>query len=106
MNITLLHLRRDEGGRAWLLPLMRARITNTTLAHFTTVMVPLSEALFNRRAEAEEGTEEGKGRPIEAKVFEALTEQVWACFPGYCDLPVDVEKVSSSLECKLSKERD
>ncbi|PWN48929.1 NUC173-domain-containing protein [Violaceomyces palustris] len=77
-------------GRAWLLPLMRTRITNTELGHFTRSMVPLSETLFNRRAQAEEGGLDGKPRPVEAKMYEALTEQVWACFPGYCDLPTDL----------------
>lgn len=74
-----------EGGRAWLLPLMRSRITNTHLKHFVSSMVPLSEALFERRAQAEQAS-----KAIEAKVFEALTEQVWALFPGYCDLPTDL----------------
>lgn len=74
-----------EGGRAWLLPLMRTRITNTQLAHFVSDMVPLSETLFERRAQAEQAS-----KAIEAKVFEALIEQVWALFPGYCDLPTDL----------------
>jgi ribosomal RNA-processing protein 12 len=59
-------------------------------------MVPLSEALFNRRAQAEELGQDGKmKRPVEAKVFEAMTEQVWALFPGYCDLPVDLTSALS-----------
>lgn len=73
-------------GRAWLLPLMRGRITNATLGHFVNEVVPLSEKLFNARAEAEAS----KGRAVEAKMYEALVEQLWALFPGYCDLPVDL----------------
>ncbi|UZJ52810.1 hypothetical protein CBS101457_002130 [Exobasidium rhododendri] len=81
-------------GRAWLLPLMRTRITNTELNHFVTFMVPLSESLFNKRAEAEELDSNGKPRaPVQAKVFEALTEQIWALFSGYCDLPIDMIEV-------------
>lgn len=80
-----------QGGRAWLLPLMRSNITNTTLAHFVQTMVPMSEALFNKQAEAEELNASGKPTaPVQAKVFEALTEQIWALLPGYCDLPVDM----------------
>lgn len=73
-------------GRAWLLPLMRGRITNATLAHFVREIVPLSEKLFNARTEAENA----KGRAVEAKIYEALVEQLWALFPGYCNLPVDL----------------
>lgn len=78
-------------GRAWLLPLMRTRITNTELSHFVSSMVPLSEMLFNKRAEADETDADGKRKaPVQAKVYEALTEQVWALFPCYCDLPTDL----------------
>ncbi|PWZ01178.1 NUC173-domain-containing protein [Testicularia cyperi] len=72
-------------GRAWLLPLIRTKITNTELGHFTGVLVPLSEQLFNRRQDAENGS-----RPVEAKMWEALTEQIWALFPAYCDMPRDL----------------
>ncbi|CAO1624819.1 unnamed protein product [Parajaminaea phylloscopi] len=73
-------------GRAWLLPLMKGKITNAPLSHFVREIVPLSEKLFNARAEAESST----GRGVEAKMYEALVEQLWALFPGYCDLPVDL----------------
>lgn len=80
-----------QNGRAWLLPLMRTHITNTTLSHFVDTMVPMSEALFNKQAEAEELNESGKPiAPVQAKVYEALTEQIWALLPGYCDLPLDM----------------
>lgn len=77
-------------GRAWLLPLLRARITNTTLKHFVDYFVPLSEQLYNKKVEAQG---RGKTSEVEAKVFEALVEQVWALLPGYCDLPVDLAQV-------------
>ncbi|WFD41651.1 pre-rRNA processing protein [Malassezia psittaci] len=74
-------------GRAWLLPLLREHITNANLQHFVTELVPLSEALFELRIAAETG---GK-KPVEAKVFEALIEQIWACFPAYCELARDID---------------
>ncbi|PWN39044.1 NUC173-domain-containing protein [Ceraceosorus guamensis] len=91
-------------GRAWLLPLMRNRITNTELSHFTQSMVPLSEVLFNKRAAAEEPGPDGKPkRPVEAKVYEALTEQVWALFPAYCDMPTDlIDAVDEKFVALLS----
>ena len=74
-------------GRAWLLPLLREHVTNTELRHFVDELVPLSEALFERRVAAEAGG----AKPVEAKVFEALIEQIWACFPAYCELARDVD---------------
>lgn len=81
-------------GRAWLLPLLRARLTNTELKHFVTFFVPLSERLYNKKVEAQN---KGKGSEVEAKVFEALVEQCWALLPGYCDLPIDLCEVSLCL---------
>jgi ribosomal RNA-processing protein 12 len=77
----------SEPGRAFLLPLLRNRTTNTSLAYFTKVMVPLSERLFNAKTASE------SVRPIEAKVYEALVDQVWACLKGFCDVPIDLTKV-------------
>ncbi|SPO28862.1 related to RRP12 - Protein required for normal pre-rRNA processing [Ustilago trichophora] len=72
-------------GRAWLLPLIRTKINNTELSHFTGDLVSLSEKIFNKRQEAETD-----GRPVEAKMYEALTEQIWALFPAYCAMPRDL----------------
>lgn len=58
-------------------------MTNDRLSHFATTLVPLSETLFNKKTAA--GTES-----IEAKVFTALVDQIWATLPAYCDLPVDL----------------
>ena len=78
-------------GRAWLLPLLREHISNTELAHFVEELVPLSEALFEVRVQAEQPSDGSAPRPVEAKVMEALIEQIWVCFPGYCDLCRDVD---------------
>ncbi|WFD30058.1 pre-rRNA processing protein [Malassezia sp. CBS 17886] len=82
-------------GRAWLLPLLRAHVTNAELAHFADALVPLSEALFELRVAAD------ASRPVEAKVFEALLEQIWACFPAYCDLARDVDTALSPVFLEL-----
>ncbi|WFD19291.1 pre-rRNA processing protein [Malassezia caprae] len=88
-------------GRAWLLPLLRAHTTNTELAHFIDEFVPLSEALFELRVQAEQPSDGRAARPVEAKVMEALIEQIWACFPGYCDLARDVEKALTPAVLEL-----
>ncbi|KAK0563036.1 pre-rRNA processing protein [Tilletia horrida] len=90
----------DGQGRAWLLPLMRSSISNTELLHFVEELIPLSEKLFARKEEAAgkaEGADNGSIDPkqkqrfsVEAKMFEALVDQVWATFPAYCDLPYDL----------------
>jgi ribosomal RNA-processing protein 12 len=73
-------------GRAWLLALLRDYTSNTFLGHFRSELVPLSETMFQRvlnHGEAEKTTE--------VKVFETLVQQIWSAFPGYCDLPLDLE---------------
>ena len=77
-----------QPGRAHLLPLIRARTTNDSLAYFTTYFRPLSERVFGRKVAAEEA-----GRATEAKIWEALVSQVWDCFPGFCEMPRDLSAV-------------
>ena len=98
---------KEEPGRAWLLPIFKSKITNTRLSHFTTYFVPLSEAMFGKLKQAEAKAESAstdadkKRLGIQAKVFEALVQQIWALFPGYCDLPVDLSEVSS-ITCSIT----
>lgn len=73
----------SAGGRAWLLPLLRGNITNTNLTHFTQHFLPLSESLFTKSVEA---------GGVEKKIYDALIDQIWALFPGYCDLPIDLQE--------------
>lgn len=102
MDVLPLHL-LDESqdpsvvGRAWLLPVLRGRVSNTTLSHFVNDLVPLSEKLFAKKLES--GT--GKAAEIQVKVFEALVDQIWALVPGYCDLPVDLEQAFNKQFAEL-----
>ncbi|KAK9765775.1 pre-rRNA processing protein [Basidiobolus ranarum] len=72
-------------GRAWLLPILKENIINTELEYFVKELVPLSERLqgvvlkFTNR-----------GRAIEAKIYEALVQQIWGLLPGFCHLPTDL----------------
>ncbi|KAF2210958.1 hypothetical protein CERZMDRAFT_44286 [Cercospora zeae-maydis SCOH1-5] len=85
-------------GRAWLLPVMRESISNTNLAHFRAVLVPLSEVMFQRvlsHGDAE--------KTMEIKIFETVVNQIWSCLPGYCQLPLDLtEAFDQSLAEQLS----
>ncbi|KAL9050406.1 MAG: hypothetical protein Q9162_006654 [Coniocarpon cinnabarinum] len=70
-------------GRAWLIPVIRDHVSNTSLAHFKTSFVPLSERLFQNVMDA------GDKKTMETKIFETLVQQIWSCLPGYCDRPTD-----------------
>ena len=82
----------ENVGRAWLLPLLKQHITNTELAYFMRKLVPLNERLMSKLAEFR-----NRGRMIEVKVYETLTQQIWALLPGFCDLPYDFPKANIYL---------
>jgi ribosomal RNA-processing protein 12 len=73
-------------GRAWLLPLLRDYVSNTTLAHFKSDLMPLSEEIYQRVIE--HGNAE---RTPRIKIYETVVHQIWATLPGYCDLPLDLQ---------------
>ncbi|KAI9707880.1 MAG: hypothetical protein M1820_004486 [Bogoriella megaspora] len=74
-----------QPGRAWLLPLVRDSAYNTRLRHFRSELVPLSEHMYQRALN--HGSAE---KTMEIKIFETVINQIWSCFPGYCDLPLDL----------------
>ncbi|KAK4702679.1 ribosomal RNA-processing protein 12, partial [Phenoliferia sp. Uapishka_3] len=78
------------GGRAFLLPLLKPAITNTSLAHFKSHFIPLSSSLFTLSAAAKAGE-----RTLEAKIYDTLIDQIWALLPGYCTYPLDVTSAFS-----------
>ncbi len=75
----------NQPGRAWLLPVLRDHIANTSLAHFKNEFVPLSEMVFQRVMG--NGTHE---KTMQNKILETLIEQIWALLPGYCNCPNDL----------------
>ncbi|CAK9785021.1 putative ribosomal protein [Cutaneotrichosporon oleaginosum] len=78
--------RPPQPGRAHLLPLIRTRTTNDSLAFFAEFFRPLSERIFERKVKAEDAGKDG-----EAKVWETIVSQIWACLPGFCDMPRDLK---------------
>jgi ribosomal RNA-processing protein 12 len=73
-------------ARAWLLPLLKPSITNTSLAHFKSYWVPLSAHLFSKAEDARKGD----GGGMEAKVWETLVGQIWSLLSGYCEYSTDL----------------
>ena len=85
LPLNLTKPRLGQNGRAWLLPILRDHIVNTNLAHFSLEFVPLSEAMFQNVIE-----NQSNEKTMEIKIFETLTQQIWALLPGYCTLPLDL----------------
>ena len=81
-----------QPGRAHLLPLIRSRTTNDSLAFFAGYFRPLSERVFGRKVASEEA-----GKDTEAKIWEVIVGQIWDCFPGFCEVPRDMPDVRQAL---------
>jgi hypothetical protein len=98
----LLSCSESQGeGRAFLLPLLASRTTNTRLSHFTNYFVPLSEKLFELQSKATEN-----GKEAEARIWETLIGQIWTTFKGYCDVCTDLPEVCAILElCGLATDK-
>ena len=85
LPLNLAKPKTGQPGRAWMLPILRDYASNTNLQHFKGEFIPLSETMFQRVVD--HGDAE---KTMETKIFETLVLQIWALFPGYCDLPLDL----------------
>ncbi|KAI8868457.1 NUC173-domain-containing protein [Ramicandelaber brevisporus] len=77
--------RQDATGRAWLLPVLKEYTCAADLSYFVTNLGPLA-----LEVEAKAKRVEAAGRGVEAKVFETVSQQIWALLPGFCSVPSDV----------------
>lgn len=85
LPLNLARPKAGQPGRAWLLPVLRDHVQNTSLTHFKTEFVPLSETMFQRVID-----NASSEKTMEIKIFETLVQQIWALLPGYCNLPLDL----------------
>lgn len=85
LPLNLVSTKKGQNGRAWILPLLRDNVHNSHLKHFKQVFIPLSETMFQRVID-----HNNSEKTMEIKIFEAIVQQIWALFPGYCDLPLDL----------------
>jgi len=85
-----------QPGRAWMLPLIRDSVSNARLAHFRSEMVPLSETMFQRVLNHGQAP-----KTMDIKIFETVVSQIWACLPGYCELPLDLRDVFDQAFAEL-----
>ena len=86
LPLNLSHPKASQPGRAWLLPILRDHVSNTTLAHFRSEFVPLSQTMFQRVLDHNDSQ-----KTMQIKIYETLVQQAWALLPGYCYLPLDLQ---------------
>lgn len=87
----------QEPGRAWLLTVLK--VFNSSLGHFKSYFVPLSERLLEKKRDAlklssnknQTDTKFKERCLLQIKIYDSLIDQVWRLLPAYCDLPWDLE---------------
>ncbi|KAK6528332.1 hypothetical protein TWF281_009575 [Arthrobotrys megalospora] len=89
LPLNLLDSSPTNPGRAWMLPILRDGVQNTNLSHFKSEFVPLFKALFEK---AQSFSAQQKEKTMQTKIFETVISQIWNIWPGYCDLPLDLEE--------------
>lgn len=89
-------------GRAWLLTVIE--VFNSSLGHFISYFVPLSEKLFEKKRDTLKLSNNQQTNPklketclLQVKIYDTLIDQIWRLLPGYCDLPWDLEIVCFSF---------
>ncbi|CAG8669334.1 20012_t:CDS:2 [Rhizophagus irregularis] len=71
----------------WLLPLLKDHIINSELGYFLKEFIPLSKRLQQKSLEFQK-----QNRLIESKIYDTLYQQIWSLLPGFCNLPIDLQK--------------
>ncbi|KAK6500788.1 hypothetical protein TWF506_003551 [Arthrobotrys conoides] len=89
LPLNLLSSTPTNPGRAWMLPILRDGVQNTNISHFKSEFIPLFKALFEK---AQSLSASQKEKTMQTKVFETVISQIWGIWPGYCDLPLDLEE--------------
>ncbi|KAK6360297.1 hypothetical protein TWF730_006444 [Orbilia blumenaviensis] len=89
LPLNLLNSSPTNPGRAWMLPILRDGVQNTNISHFKSEFIPLFKALFEK---AQSLSASQKEKTMQTKIFETVISQIWGIWPGYCDLPLDLEE--------------
>lgn len=78
-----------QPSRPWMLPLLRQSIGFSNLNFFKTYFVNLSGQIEVSIANLKQ---ENKSNATETqiKVYSTMIDQIWALFPSFCDLPLDL----------------
>ena len=85
LPLNLAKRKAGQPGRAWMLPILRDYVSNTSLNHFKSEFVPLGEVMYKKVIEHGEAE-----KTMDIKIYETLVQQIWALLPGYCNLPLDL----------------
>lgn len=90
---------------AWLLPVMKVNIENTSLQFFISHFLPMAAQVRQKALKHREEKED-----LEAKVFETLLLQIWGLLPGFCTTPTDLsdsfKNIAKILGIALSDRAD
>lgn len=96
LPLNLISPSTSKPGRAWLLPILRDSIQNSTLNTFFKEFLPLIkhfESQFDKF---------GK-ESVQLKVYQTVVDQIWSLLPPFCDLPTDLtEAFSDEVAAELS----
>eukprot|EP01083_Nonionella_stella_P226164 803438_1 len=71
--------------RLWILPLLKTWVECSTLSLFGQDLLLKAEDLLTQAE-----TSSKAQKPIEAKTFYSIAEQIWQSFPAFCNFPSDI----------------
>lgn len=84
-------------GRAWLLPLLRDNVRNSSLKFYINEILPMIDVFTEKITTLEPNS-------MHVKVFETVIDQIWSLLPHFCDLPNDlISGFDTKFAEKLSK---
>jgi len=88
----------EQLSRSWMLLVLKDGCKQTSLAIFSSKLLPLATALKGRATEAEQSS------PVNAKKYATLLEQVWALLPALCDEALDLSEALLADGGRLAKQ--
>ncbi|BAO40352.1 ribosomal RNA-processing protein 12 [Kluyveromyces marxianus DMKU3-1042] len=96
LPLNLINHSPSKPGRAWLLPILRDSIKNSTLHTFFTEFLPLIKHFESKYEKL------GK-ESVQLKVFQTVVDQIWSLLPPFCDIPTDLSTAfSDEVAAELS----
>ena len=93
----------NKKNRTWLFPVLKKHVRGASLAFYCQNLLPAADALRNQAIQADE-----QGRPVEAKNFINISEQIWGLLPSFMtdcsDLPESLPGLAKRLGVTIESE--